>query len=426
MNLRPSRAVLAVILACSVHLPFAAASTPALTARAPTAAAGRWPLIAFDDDFHSGLPGTFPSVKPTGASDTVTLAAYERPDTRDAIPPVLYEELDAAEKLMHKPVAYKSAAELDAYLSSVACALPASAYDRRGFLASLGLHGLLAPGRTDQPTLQAVEHLPNFRPGTIVNGQEIQAQVAVFRFAMAHPDVFLDLTQVANPIIESHSLQAALWKQRFEPAQEAHPTGETVVQRYAAAIARMPEFVFEAAFRAAFDAQPTGQPGYGTYTIAQNLGFTQDEARRLALNDDAVDYDTTPYGHTSYAPTDQMDRHFNLDPKHQDTRLVWASRHLSAAEIFARESAFDEAEVELGVGLHSLQDCFAHGQLTPCVHGVIGEFPDDVTDDPIAFYEATLATEAYLWAYLRAIAPEDAPTLTIGPSSSATGARTAS
>ncbi|HEY9724714.1 MAG TPA: hypothetical protein V6D47_22115 [Oscillatoriaceae cyanobacterium] len=352
---------------------------------------------------------------PTTGAPAAALTAQDDPYTTVPIPPVLYDEVHAAEKLMAKPVAYKSSQELDVYLNSIARALPMSSYDHAGFLQSLGLKDQLAPGKTDQPTLQALEHLPNFRPGTLVNGHEILPQVLAYKIAIAHPNFFLDTIKRLNPIIEVHSLNAALWKKPFKAVQKAHPTGETVAQRYAAALTKLPKTAFDADFHSGLPGTlPAGQPGYGTYTIAQNLGFTPDQAKRFATNDNNVDFDKTPYGKTSFSPLGQMDRHFDLDRDHQDTRLVWASRHLNAAEDYARQGAYDQAEVELGVGLHSLQDCFAHGQLTPCMHGVIGEFPDDVTYDPIAFYEATDATVAYLWAYLRAIAPANAWDVTGG------------
>lgn len=142
---------------------------------------------------------------------------------------------------------------------------------------------------------------------------------------------------------------------------------------------------------------------YGTYAIARNLGFSEEQAHRVAVTCFAVDRNHTPYGKTGPSPLDQMDRHFNLDRGGQDTRMVWASRHLQQAIAFGRETSYDEAEVELGMGLHSLQDAFAHGQLTPSMHGVIGEFPDNVTYSPVSFYEATGATVAYLRAYLHAL-----------------------
>jgi hypothetical protein len=54
---------------------------------------------------------------------------------------------------------------------------------------------------------------------------------------------------------------------------------------------------------------------------------------------------------------------------------------------------------------------FAHGQASPSTHASMGHFPDDVTWNPIASYEATAATEAYLKAYLFRILESRKPQL---------------
>jgi hypothetical protein len=208
--------------------------------------------------------------------------------------------------------------------------------------------------------------------------------------------------------VEAPSRNRATWKRPFTPSGTPQPTGETVQQRYASSLAKLNaahyNLLFDDDFHAglpAVAALPAGT--YGTYNIATAMGFTEPQAWRVASTCNRIDYDATPYGKTSFSPTGQMDRHFNLDRSGQDTRLVWAKRHLEAARALAHLGAFDQAEVELGCGLHSLQDVFAHGQLTPSMHGVIGEFPDQVTWDPIAALEATQATQAYFQAYLTSL-----------------------
>lgn len=325
------------------------------------------------------------------------------------IPEVLRKEVHEAERLMAKQVAFKRDLELDAYLQSVVKALPASSYDRNGFLASLGLKAIAAPGRQDVPTLDAVRQVEGFRPGTMVGDHEVLPQVLAFKIAMAKPALFLKVIPASNAAVEALSRQKALWKRPFTPRQVAQPTGETPEGHYPVAMAALPSR-FDADFHSGIPPlDAPDAPSYGTYGIARSMGFTDTQARRLALMCVGVDGGKTPYGKTGPAPTAQMDRHFNLDRAGQDTRFIWAQRHLDAAKSFGRQTAYDQAEVELGCGLHSLQDAFAHGQLTPSMHGVIGEFPDDVTYDPIAFYEATGATVAYLRAYLRALKDDATP-----------------
>jgi hypothetical protein len=88
-------------------------------------------------------------------------------------------------------------------------------------------------------------------------------------------------------------------------------------------------------------------------------------------------------------------------PNAEDTRLIWAGLHLHRAVSLAREGSRLEATRELGYGLHSLQDAFAHGQATPFMHVVLGRKFDDVNYNPLATYEASMATRAYLKEFLR-------------------------
>jgi hypothetical protein len=327
-----------------------------------------------------------------------------------AIPSLLRDKLGAAQHLMVKPLAFKSPEELEAYLGSVAQALPQKAYDPDGWLAKLGMADALSPGREDAATLAVVRQLRGYKPGTLVNGKEILPQVIAFDFAMAHPQFFLDIISVTNPGVEALSIERGLWKETLYSNQKIIPTMEPAGKHYAGTFAKVskPASTYGLLFD---DDVHSGVPtanepnalSYGTYSIARNLGFTDDQARRIALSCDGIDYNTTPYGGTSFSPTGQMDRHFNLDRKAEDTRLVWSQKHLKVATEFGHVGSFDQAEVEIGCGLHSLQDAFAHGQLTPSMHGVIGEFPDQITYDPIAFYEATAATSAYLKLYVASL-----------------------
>jgi hypothetical protein len=319
------------------------------------------------------------------------------------IPETLRKAVAAAERLMGKPVAFKNAKELDAYLLSMAKARPESAYDREGFLASLRLKSVLGPGREDAPTLEAVRQVEGFRPGTHIGDHEVLPQVLAFKIAMAKPEFFLKVIPKSNVAIEALSKRKALWKKPFSPAQKPRPTGETPSGHYPHAM-KLLSTRFSNDFHSGVPTidDPDGTR-YGTYAIARHMGFSEEQAHRMGKTCYAVDDNETPYGKTGPSPFHQMDRHFNLDRAGQDTRMVWASRHLKQAIAFARETSYDEAEIELGMGLHSLQDAFAHGQISPSMHGVIGEFPDNVAYSPVSFYEATGATVAYLRAYLHAL-----------------------
>lgn len=343
---------------------------------------------------------------PKMEGDTLTTAA---PPTVAAAPrkPTLREQVAIAEKLSGKPARFKTEKELQAYLTSLEKAKPQDEYDRGGFLANLGLTGLRASGRTDRGVIDAVREIPHYRPETEFGGKEIWVQQRFFDLAVSHPNFFLFLTKGTNPILEAKGKLEKDWKKPFVAKQDAKPTGLTVQERYKDALAKADAmgWRFESDFHGGIPGihQPE-HPTYGTYAIAKAMGFDDAAARRFGEQSNGIDENSTPYGKTSPSPLDKIDRHFNLDRKAQDTRLVYAANHLEAAIAYAKQSAYDQAEIELGCGLHSLQDLFAHGQLSPSVHAVLGQFPDQVDWNPIGFYEATQATSAYLAAYLAAIA----------------------
>lgn len=350
-----------------------------------------------------------PAAAPTAAGDTLTTTA---PSVAPAAKPLtLREQVAAAEKLMGKKTFFKNDTELQAYLTSLEKAMPQEGYDRQDFLASLGLTNLRASGRTDRPVLDAVRQIPGYRPHThMPNGGEIWVQQRFFDLAVEHPRTFMALTKVANPVIEAKGKLEGDWKKPFVAQQTPVPSNVKPEDRYKDALASMTAigWRFESDFHGGLPTveNPT-HPIYGTYQVARKMGFDDAAARRFGANSNGIDFNTTPYGKSSPSPLDQIDRHFNLDRKAQDTRLVYAKNHLDAAIAFAKVGSYEQAEIELGCGLHSLQDIFAHGQISPALHGTLGQFPDEVEWNPVGFYEATAATAAYLAAYLEAITKPD-------------------
>lgn len=152
---------------------------------------------------------------------------------------------------------------------------------------------------------------------------------------------------------------------------------------------------------------------YGTYAIAISLGFNPKQAKRIGVATADIDRNgTDAYGDTN----DTESRHFNLNahnPNLPDTRLAWAKRHLNAAVEFAKRGEFAKAEHELGCGLHSLQDSFAHGQMPLGTHKILGMIPDITEYNPVALYEATTATRAYLRTYKERIMAFAPPALVL-------------
>ncbi|HEY9722385.1 MAG TPA: hypothetical protein V6D47_10240 [Oscillatoriaceae cyanobacterium] len=352
------------------------------------------------------------------AADAAAIHTFGAPATpSEAQLDALRALLPRAEALIGAKLAFKDDSELVPYLASLAHALPVSSYDPQGYLHGLGIENPVASGRTDNDTFAAVRQIKSYTVGITIGTHELASQAMAYNAAFEHPETYAAAAVVLNPMLEAYSRLRALWRRRFVPAQKVHPTGLTPVQRYPQAYGTTPA---ASAYHLLFDTDfHSGEPStslagrtgaYGTYNIALRLGFSDDSARRIAESCNDVDFpNKTPYGHTEPLPFGSMDRHFNLDRHGEDTRYVWAQRHFQAALSYASQTSYNEAEVELGVGLHSLQDSFAHGQLTPCLHGTIGDFPDNVCYNPVGFLEATQATEAYLRRYLSDISATPSP-----------------
>jgi hypothetical protein len=304
---------------------------------------------------------------------------------------------DAVKEVGHE-LRFKSDAELVPYLRSIALARPVETYDREGFLKGLGLSPR-APGKVDTDTFWAVRQVAGYSTGIGDGEHVIPSQALAYRIAKGNPIFYRTIAPGVNVGLEAYGRVRGMYRKPFVVAQQPHPTGIPVAARYAPPATAF-HVLFDPDMHLGLPGQLTGTESYGTYGIAQRMGFTAEQAARIASTCDNVDNrDKTPYGRTEPLPLGSMDRHFNFNRKGQDTRYVWASRHLEAAVAFGKQSSYDEAEIELGMGLHSLQDSFAHGQLSPCLHGTIGDFPDNVSYDPIAYLEAARATEAYLKRY---------------------------
>ncbi|MCK5691107.1 hypothetical protein KAI87_17620, partial [Myxococcota bacterium] len=155
---------------------------------------------------------------------------------------------------------------------------------------------------------------------------------------------------------------------------------------------------------------------FGTYDIAKHLGFTEEQAMRIAKSNNAVDTNETHYRdpHDPSKPrvteagsggeAGDFHWHFNRAAKgEEDTRITAAKVHLERAVELTKDGYFNAAERELGIGLHGLQDVFAHSQITPLNHSLLGEFPDFVKYHPVGMYEAAVATEGYLRKFASAM-----------------------
>ncbi len=298
---------------------------------------------------------------------------------------------------------------------------PVKEYDPNGFLASLGVpNDFGSAGRTDADFFRAMkgtDYKPGIQyfPGPKWLGQAIQkAYIALGEFA---PKAGEALGSLATKVAISDSLNKP---NPYGEKLDGPASGLSAPDRYAGVVQTLidddSEHAFEANFHEGSIAR-TGKPGFGTYDLAKQMGFNEDQATRIARTDYDVDTNETPLKgpdgqprHTESANGGDLQFHFNRAPKGQeDTRITAARTHLDRAIELGKQGKYDVAEQELGIGLHSLQDIFAHGQISPIGHTMLDGFPDVIEDRPETAREAQLATIGYLGQYLHGIGIAEPP-----------------
>lgn len=333
------------------------------------------------------------------------------------------------EKVTGRPIAYKDPRSQQAYIASIQ-GKPQGYYDTKGFLASIGVKGALTYGRDDtgvHKLLSTIKYTPN---SSEVSWGLRMAQKTFFWFFKHFPKTFNWLAdkvdkhyftrkdmknkswmniQVPQPGIAPHeplipreqirqvyagthsykALQAG-WRTDAATLFNAYflnaPTGEL-------------QGLFEDDFHMGIPELGHGEQHYGTWALARQLGFSDEQARRIAKACFDMDLNNTIYGNTDAFPNAMPSKHFNLNkytPQDGDTRFIWAQKHLDAAVELARRGRFEQAEQELGYGLHGIQDAFAHGHIRLASHAITDNIPDGVDYNPVGAYEATLATIGYL------------------------------
>lgn len=314
------------------------------------------------------------------------------------------EEMAMVPVVTGQQLSFKTAKAEDSYLKSLDMALPVEKYDPNGFLKSLGLWGIAGAGRDDKAFIQAVKDT-DYRPHFGSKSISIPIPGFIMKGMINGSPTYHAVQGWVDPALSAYTNKRGMWKKPFDPKQAAKPTDETPQHRYPQVFAGTTGLLeWGNDFH---NGDSEGAAGYGTFQIAKALGLSEEQSRRISGTDYGVDMNTTPYGKTGPIVIGQMDRHFNFDRDGEDTRILWARRHLEQAIALGRKGSFDEAEVELGVGLHSLQDLFAHGQVNPAVHATLGKFVDDPTWSPVSMVEATVATRNYIKAYFTGITSAD-------------------
>lgn len=337
------------------------------------------------------------------------------------------------EQVTDAPIAYQDPASQHAYIKSIK-GKPQDAYDTKGFLASIGVNGAESYGRDDSGVhslLKTIKYTPN---STEVSKPLQIAQKVFYWFYMHFPKTFDKIGELVDKYyftrkdIKNESWNTVPVPKNPLKAEEAQISPLSVQQNYAdnviaqslsVARPRSAQEIFDGLFKLRPPAgialmfehdfhMGTPQPGqapqnYGTYAIAKRLGFTEEQAINLATSDYNMDMNNTDYGKSDAFPDGLPSKHFNLNkdhPENGDTRYIWAQRHLDAAVDLAKHGHFKEAEQEIGYGLHSIQDSFAHGHIKLATHAITDDIPDGVGYNPVATYEATLATIGYLNEYM--------------------------
>jgi len=124
-----------------------------------------------------------------------------------------------------------------------------------------------------------------------------------------------------------------------------------------------------------------GNPNYGTYTWARQVGLSSQQAEWIALGNNRTDV-----GYAGWMPIlGLQSRHFNQWPLNMkgDSRDYWAEIELRRAVDYYKKGNCKAAFGHLGKGLHSIQDKIAHGDWDTGWHG-FNPHPAwyDVWDDP--------------------------------------------
>jgi hypothetical protein len=335
---------------------------------------------------------------------------------------------------------YAAYKDPEAYRATIAALprIPVEKYDPAGFLASIGVEAPVACSRTDESLLSAwrlTDYQPDPRylpvPGAVAG----PTQWVLLGGAKGSPWAIQGVVHGLTAMIIT-GMEAPDKKDPFPFGQDSDiatpsATTESISERYSGVLARRPSALGwgQGVHTGSITPEETGE-AWGTFDIARALGFDDAQARRIAVENYAVDLNQTHYtGRITTAGSGgakgDLHWHFNrADAGQEDTRIAAAKVHLDRAVRFAKDRFYDAAEREVGIGLHGLQDMFTHGQISPLTHALLAEFPDKLAYHPVAMFETALVTEGYLDAYLDKLGIPGSGS--VSASASATASATAS
>ncbi len=304
---------------------------------------------------------------------------------------------------------------------------PIECFDPNGFLAEMGLPESLTAGRSYIEMLRAFhvvkDYIPDPRYFPFPKKMAAFAQKILLSVSIVSPHLIKAVDSVADFLvvkkIEKRYLTDRDDQNRYGRAEEivkGDPSDLSKEARYYGILRkRLPQYAWgRGAHTGSIDPGREGTENFGTYDIALKLGFTETQARRIAIKCYDVDLSKTHYHDpnnktkprvtSTEGEIGDIHRHYNRSPAgEEDTRITAAKVHLDRSFKLINEGYYDTAEQELAIGLHSLQDVFSHAQLTPTIHAILGEFPDFVKYHPLAMYETAVVTENYLKKFIKGL-----------------------
>jgi hypothetical protein len=301
---------------------------------------------------------------------------------------------------------------------------PIESYDPNGFLAEMGLSECLTAGRTYLEMLRAFhlvkEYVPDPRYFPLSKKIAAFAQKTLLSISTISPHFMKIADRLADYLVVK-KIEKEYMTDKNDPGRYGRM--EEIIKgdrldlpkeaRYLGILRkRLPQYAWNRGpHTGSIDPGRQGTENFGTYDIALKLGFSESQAKRIAIKCYDVDLSKTHY----HDPKDKtkpratstagqigdLHRHYNRSPDgEEDTRITAAKVHLDRSLKLIDEGYYDTAEQELAIGLHSLQDILSHSQLTPTIHTIMGEFPDFVKYHPVAMYETAVVTENYLKKFI--------------------------
>jgi hypothetical protein len=297
-------------------------------------------------------------------------------------------------------------------------------YDPNRFLADLGLAQSMTAGRTNVEMLRALHLVDDYRPDTryfpLPANIAAVLQKALLALSRLSPHLVNAIDRLIDQLLikkmEKRSGAARPHHDRYgrvEKIVKGDRCEASLTARYFGIVRQnIRQYAWgEGIHTGSIGQGRTGAGNFGTYDIALKLGFTKNQAVRIAHMCFAVDKSKTHYHDPDDATQPRMTgteegrgeihRHYNRSPCGvEDSRITAARIHFDRALDLAADGYYDAAEQELGIGLHSLQDIFCHAHITPSLHTLLAEFPDLVRYHPLAMYETAVVTEDYLKKFI--------------------------